>query len=259
MNRQSVLTVRAGLLLLSSACICSTDAFTPQYHVLGTHINHSPILSKSVSRTRLFGSKFVDDDEILGPLASGVEKNEATEEGKATTRTVNERLMAELEEIKQKEKYGAKSSLGKKIGLDSFASSKSDAEKQAAIEEARDLNGVNPLVALGGSAFALLMAAGLWALTGFLAEVFATHPMNSDVYFVQRTASVFRNVIMGLSSLASGFFGVCGLGVFLLGVRVAYGVAKGELDPTPIKSKKQEVEMPNVWDLMMNKKPGRRN
>ena len=35
--------------------------------------------------------------------------------------------------------------------------------------------------------------------------------------------------------------------------------SKGELDPTPIVKKKDnnQVEMPNVWDLMMNKKPNR--
>merc|ERR1740124_129058 len=49
------------------------------------------------------------------------------------------------------------------------------------------------------------------------------------------------------------------------GVRVAYGVFTGELDPTPIKrnpiagvGKSEDVVMPNVWDLMMNKKPTRK-
>ena len=83
--------------------------------------------------------------------------------------------------------------------------------------------------------------------------------MDSEVYFVIRSAQVVRNVAMGLISLASGFFGVTGLGIFLLGVRVAYGVTTGELDPTPIKqNQKEKVDMPNVWDLMLNKKPGRR-
>ena len=59
---------------------------------------------------------------------------------------------------------------------------------------------------------------------------------------------------MGLSSLASGFFGVVGVGIFLLGVRVAYGVMTGELDPTPIKkSKSDEIVMPDVWGLMTGK------
>ena len=52
---------------------------------------------------------------------------------------------------------------------------------------------------------------------------------------------------MGVSSLASGSFGVIGLGIFLLGLRVAYGVATGELDPTPIKQPKSEkIVLPGV-------------
>ncbi len=40
------------------------------------------------------------------------------------------------------------------------------------------------------------------------------------------------------------------------------GVFTGELDPTPIKKpgmKNADIELPNVWDLMMNKKPGRKS
>lgn len=182
-------------------------------------------------------------------------------QGQAATNTVNERLLAELKEAENKEKYGARSSVGKKLGLvDGFGRPrKTDEEIQAAIEKARDLNGVNPVVAITGSLFALGVAAGLWYATQKLGLFFAMNPIDSDVYFVQRSAQVVRNVSMGLISLASGFFGVTGLGIFLLGIRVAYGVMMGELDPTPIKqNKQQKVDMPNVWDLMMNKKPGRR-
>jgi hypothetical protein len=105
----------------------------------------------------------------------------------------------------------------------------------------------------------LAAAAGLWVITNLLAEFFALHPVESDLYFVQRVSSVFRNIVMGMSSLASGFFSVTGVGIFLLAVRVAYGVAKGELDPTPLKKNdKGEPQLPNVWDLMLNKKPDRR-
>jgi hypothetical protein len=190
-------------------------------------------------------------------LTSSEEMQEEVDDGKAMTGTVNERLLAELEDAARQEKYGSRSAMSKSMGV---RSRKSDQEREAAIEEARNLNGVNPVVAITGSLFALAMAAGLWGLTNWLAEWFFLHPTNSDVYFVTRASSVVRNIVMGLSSLASGFFGVTGLGIFLLGIRVAYGVAKGELDPTPIKSKSKDgdVEAPNVWDLMMNKKPGRR-
>ena len=36
---------------------------------------------------------------------------------------------------------------------------------------------------------------------------------------------------VGITTLASGFTGVISIGLFLLGVTVAIGVAKGELDP----------------------------
>jgi hypothetical protein len=182
-------------------------------------------------------------------------------EGQAATNTVNERLMAELKAAERKEKFGPRSSAGKKLGLvDGFGRSrKTDAEIEASLEAARDLNGVNPVVAILGSFFALGTAAALWYATGQLGTFFALHPVDTEVYFVVRTAQVVRNVAMGLVSLASGFFGVTGLGIFLLGVRVAYGVMTGELDPTPIKqNQKATSKMPNVWNFMMNKKPGRR-
>ena len=114
--------------------------------------------------------------------------------------------------------------------------------------------GVNPLVCIGGAAFAWACAGALWVFTTYLGVLFASHPLETDVYFVQRLTGVFRNVVMGLSSLASGFFGVVGIGIFLLGVRVAYGVVTGELDPTPIKQKKgEEIVLPDVWGLMMGK------
>uniref|UniRef100_A0A6U3ERK7 Transmembrane protein n=1 Tax=Entomoneis paludosa TaxID=265537 RepID=A0A6U3ERK7_9STRA len=191
------------------------------------------------------------------------DENVEQDEGAAVTGTVNERLMAELQEAADKEKFGARSSMGKKLGLDAFKSSKTDEERRVAIEEARNLNGVNPLVTLLGSIFALGVAYGLWTATTLLGVWFAQHPADTDVYFVQRSTAVFRNIVMGLVSLASGFFGVTGLGILLLTFRVATGVAKGELDPTPIVQnsgplKEDDFEIGNAWDLMMNKKPSRR-
>lgn len=181
-----------------------------------------------------------------------------SEDEEAVTGTINERLMAELQEAADKEKFGPKSGIGKKLSL-SGRPSKSPEEQEKALKEARDLNGVNPVVALTGGVFAFAVAAGLWYATNQLGAFFALHPVETEVYFVQRLASVFRNVVMGLASLASGFFGVTGMGIFMLGVKVAVGVSKGELDPTPIKKKASDnLEMPNVWDLMMNKKPTRR-
>eukprot|EP00527_Entomoneis_sp_CCMP2396_P001650 CAMPEP_0198147834 /NCGR_PEP_ID=MMETSP1443-20131203/38011_1 /TAXON_ID=186043 /ORGANISM="Entomoneis sp., Strain CCMP2396" /LENGTH=243 /DNA_ID=CAMNT_0043812327 /DNA_START=206 /DNA_END=937 /DNA_ORIENTATION=+ len=219
-------------------------------------------LSSSTSFNEVVAKK----EEIAATAAAAKtdnENNDEEEQGQAATGTVNERLIAELQAAEEKEKYGARSSMGKKMGFDAFRSSKTDEERQAAIDEARNLNGVNPLVTFVGSVFALSVSYGLWAATTFLAVWFVQHTPETDVFFVQRSTAVFRNVVMGLVSLASGFFGVTGLGILLLTFKVTAGVAKGELDPTPIvnnkmDNKQQEFEMGNAWDLMLNKKPSRK-
>jgi len=199
------------------------------------------------------------------PTSTTEEDSTETEEpAKAATNTINERLLSELQQQQETIKKGPKSALGEKYG-DAFGRpQKTEEERQAAIEEARNLNGINPVVAITASFAALGIAYGIWTFTSFLGEVFLSHPVETDVYAIQRLASVFRNLVMGLFSLMSGFFGVTGLGVFLLGVRVAYGVLNGELDPTPIKKMKrggleeEKLDLPNVWDLMRGKKSGRR-
>ena len=223
----------------------------------------------SNGKFRLFAENEIAD-EPRSISVKPIEKNnielksdtkEEVDQTVAKTNTVNERLMAELQAATEAEK-GPKTKLGEKLKGSFRYSDKTDEEREAALEAARDLNGVNPIVTILASFFAFGMAFGCWALTQYLAGVFATHPPPADApYAFVRAASVFRNAVMGLVSLASGFAAVSGLGVFLLGVRVAYGVVTGELDPTPIKKpgmKNDEIEIPNVWDLMMNKKPNRK-
>eukprot|EP00581_Thalassiosira_minuscula_P016987 CAMPEP_0183714304 /NCGR_PEP_ID=MMETSP0737-20130205/8867_1 /TAXON_ID=385413 /ORGANISM="Thalassiosira miniscula, Strain CCMP1093" /LENGTH=305 /DNA_ID=CAMNT_0025943211 /DNA_START=1 /DNA_END=918 /DNA_ORIENTATION=- len=205
---------------------------------------------------RRFSAASTEKSEIL--VATGDDEVAAAPApSKAATSTVNERLLSEIQASVEKEKYGSSSQ--RRDYFKDFQSQKSEEERQRSIEEARDLNGVNPLVCIGGAGFAWACAGALWFFTTYLGVLFASHPLDTDLYFVQRLAQVFRNVVMGLSSLASGFFGVVGIGIFLLGIRVAYGVVTGELDPTPIKkSKSEEIVLPDVWGLMMGKKPNRR-
>ncbi|MGK3743800.1 MAG: hypothetical protein ACI8RD_014158 [Bacillariaceae sp.] len=224
----------------------------------GNDINDEPEIGFARTTTT---STTVDNNE---ESSTNEKKDEGgTGTGAAATNTINERLLAELQDAEQKQRFGPKSALGKKLGsVDGYGRSrKSDEEIKMAIAEARDLNGVNPIVAIGGSFFAFAVAAALWYATNQLGSYFVSHPPATDVYFVIRSAQVFRNVVMGLISLAAGFFGVCGLGIFGMGIRVAYGIFNGELDPTPIVSlskPKETVDMSKMMDLMMNKKPGRR-
>jgi Protein of unknown function (DUF3082) len=185
--------------------------------------------------------------------------------------TVNERLLAELQQAEALEKSGMGSTTNRNNRLmkaaSFFKSSKTDEERKAAIAEAQDLNGVNPVVTLFGSFFALVCAAGLWYLTQSFATYFAMHPSDpSDAYFVVRVSAVSRNIVMGLAALASGFFGVTGCGILLLAIRVGWGVVTGELDPTPIPTSttktnandaSDKLNFSELWDLMRNKPPKR--
>jgi hypothetical protein len=187
--------------------------------------------------------------------------------------TVNQRLLAELEAARDLEQNGPRSTvipIPKAVTTIFGANRKTDEERRAAIAEARDLNGVNPVTALLGSTVALAGCVAFWQLTDTLAEYFALHPDDpNQFYVVSRIAVVVRNVAIGLSALASGFFGVTGLGILMLGLRVAYGVVTGELDPTPKVQKNESttatgkdnaIEIVEMWKLMTNqsKKRGQR-
>ena len=55
---------------------------------------------------------------------------------------------------------------------------------------------------------------------------------NSISYFQISVCNNFFIILkVGITTLASGFTGVISIGLFLLGITVAIGVAKGELDP----------------------------
>eukprot|EP00977_Amphora_coffeiformis_P029402 scaffold40415_cov168-Amphora_coffeaeformis.AAC.1 len=200
-------------------------------------------LDDSTTTTTTSGSSISSSRKTIR-MAGGAEEDKGAVA--ASTRTVNERLLAELQQAADKEKYGNRSELTKKFSLDMFQSTKTDEERRLAIEEARNLNGVNPVVTGVASVVALAAAFGLWIATTKLGVFFATHPVDSDWYVVQRSTAVFRNVAVGLVSLAAGFCGVTGLGIGLLTGRVAVGVVKGELDPTPLPTKPgDEVQLPN--------------
>ena len=95
-----------------------------------------------------------------------------------------------------------------------------------------DLNGINPATTL---LFSLLPAAASYVflqISNYLTANFATQLLSSELYPVQRIAVVVRNLVVGLTTLAGGFCGIIGVGLFALGVTVAVGVAKGELDPS---------------------------
>lgn len=99
-------------------------------------------------------------------------------------------------------------------------------------DQKEDLNGINPVSTITFSVVPMAMCFALVQVTSWLSANFAIDQVDSDVYPIQRGAVVARNLVVGISSLATGFTGVIGLGLFAMGVAVAVGVAKGELDPS---------------------------
>lgn len=106
-----------------------------------------------------------------------------------------------------------------------------NAEGKPLPQRTEDLNGINPFVPLLFSSIPFAMAFGGYTLSSYLTANFAVQFLSSDVYTLQRIAIVARNILVGMTTLATTFCGVIGLGLFLLGLTVGLGVLKGELDP----------------------------
>jgi len=169
-----------------------------------------------------------DDDVVMGNLKQDRPPIVASN-------TVNARLLDELNNSIATNKNPEPKIKALKNIAGFFSSTRTEEERQLALEEAKDLNGVNPFACIAASVVCFVLAAGLWAATNFLTGLFVMHPIQTDIYAIQRFAAVFRNVIVGITSLGAGFSGVTGLGLAALGFRVAYGVyVTGELDPTPL-------------------------
>lgn len=104
-------------------------------------------------------------------------------------------------------------------------------DQKIIVQEEVDLNGIDWVTCILGSIPTFAISYGMWTFTGRSAEYFVEHPVDTDFYPAQRLGIVFQTAIVGLSSLAAGIFGFTALGIFLLGIRVAFGVFTGELDP----------------------------
>ena len=106
-----------------------------------------------------------------------------------------------------------------------------NAEGKPLPQRTEDLNGINPLVPLLFSSIPFAMAFAGYKVSSYLTANFAVQFLTSDIYTLQRISIVARNVLVGMTTLATTFCGVIGLGLFILGVTVGVGVLKGELDP----------------------------
>lgn len=138
------------------------------------------------------------------------------------------------------ERLGHRSKIFNKVNFDElYERSGGKSKRDIRNVKKEDLNGIEPY-----TPFLFAILPGIFCFIGlevskYLAGHFAVTLVDSDLYPVQRVAIVSRNLVVGIVTLASGFSGVVSLGLVSMGIAVALGVAKGELDP---KKKDEDVD-----------------
>jgi hypothetical protein len=126
-------------------------------------------------------------------------KDEETPTEGATMGTVNDKLLAEIEEAKKGFRVEA---------------------PQVDEREDVDISDVNPIQSVLSGVAALATAYVFWLAVGFAANSFAEHPVDSDIYAIQRISTVMRTVVLGLGTLLTGITAFAGVGLLALGGKV---------------------------------------
>jgi len=106
-----------------------------------------------------------------------------------------------------------------------------------------DLNGINPATPLMFCIVPAAMCYGGWLATNYLSLHFAVNYLTSDFYPVQRIAIVARNLIVGIFMLGTGFSGFVSVGLFILGMTIAFGTINGTLNPNFSKNESGENKL----------------
>jgi len=71
-----------------------------------------------------------------------------------------------------------------------------------------------------GSVIAAVMAIGSYFINSSIAQYFALRPIHSPNYIVVNISIAVRTLIIGMSALATGVFGLIAVGLFALGIQV---------------------------------------
>ena len=77
-----------------------------------------------------------------------------------------------------------------------------------------------PLRCLTGASIAGGLAIALYSLTSSIAQSFAAKPLHSDNALVLRISAAVRTLVVGVSTLATGVFGLVAIGLVALAMQV---------------------------------------
>lgn len=86
----------------------------------------------------------------------------------------------------------------------------------------------SPLRCLIGAILAGVLAYGLYNMTSSIALSFATKPIASDNFTVQRISAAVRTLVVGMSALGTGIFGLATIGLLGLGLQLLIRKPKSE-------------------------------
>ena len=83
-----------------------------------------------------------------------------------------------------------------------------------------DPNPPTPLRCFTGAVIAGGIAFVLYSLTSSIVQTFANKPLPSGSYLATNIAVAVRTLVMGMSALATGIFGIAALGLVALGIQL---------------------------------------
>jgi hypothetical protein len=84
---------------------------------------------------------------------------------------------------------------------------------------------------LGGAIVAGGIAIVLYLLTVSIAQNFAAKPLHTSNFTAQRISSAVRTLVIGMSALGTGIFGLAAFGLFGLSIQLTIQRLRGQ--PTP--------------------------
>ncbi|MGA7937256.1 MAG: DUF3082 domain-containing protein [Kovacikia sp.] len=88
-----------------------------------------------------------------------------------------------------------------------------------------------PVRCLVGAIVAGVIAYALYNMTAAIGHSFATKPVHSSSYIVQRITAAVRTLVIGMSAMGTGIFGLASIGLFGLGIQVVIQRFRGQSIP----------------------------
>lgn len=87
-----------------------------------------------------------------------------------------------------------------------------------------------PLRCFIGAIVAGALAYAMYNMTSAIGISFATKPIHADSLVVQRISSAVRTLVVGMSAMATGIFGLATLGLSGLGIQLIFQKPESQSD-----------------------------